>query len=97
MVFHFGDKELELKSTGGALSYLSENFNADPILDLEIAEECQNNWERLKLGQWPGSKRGCNCPLNVVQKLSVAYCTISEDITCTDVDENEPVDYYYWS
>jgi len=100
LVYHFGNKDVTLTSVGEALVYIGENLSADPILEIRVKDDtgsCDSGYDAMLLGTWPGTARGCDCPITGLKKETCdkkgQYPT---DSLCTDVYATSPVDMIDW-
>ena len=84
MVYHFSDKDPDLKGIAGGLGYLANNLEGDPLLELYISDECEGSDEELELGIWPGTNPGCHC--GKFDDLKPKFCNPEEKPICDDID-----------
>ena len=90
IVFSFKYSEYTFNSNN-IISEIDNSLSGTLITDFSLKYRCSDDEEKVYLGEWDGTVKGCECP----NKVSRGYCSRKQR-SCVNITSISPKEYKYF-
>ena len=96
----YGQEESDLTCISYSLSYMAQNLNADPIMNITLRgldSPCPDAYDRLSFGDWPVFDKICHCETSEGSHYQEGSCDSSHSQCKTIYNNPSKVDLHNWA